>query len=74
VFQTGAVGCADTVGRQMGGAKRHRYGEAGARAHLAVDADGTAMQFHQLLHQREADARAFEGAAFLALHPVEAFE
>ena len=40
---------------------RNRHGEGRAFAGCALGHDGSAVQLHQLLHQREADARAFVG-------------
>ena len=62
------------IGRQMGPAERDRDGEGAARDRDALDIDRAAVQLDQLLHQREADAGAFMGAAARALDAVEALE
>ena len=60
--------------RQMRVAERQRDREHGALPDDAVRADLAAMEPHQLLHEREADAAALEAAALRALHAVEALE
>ena len=45
-----------------------------AFAYRAVDPHGAAVLLHQFLHQRQADAGAFEGAALLTLDAVEPLE
>ena len=60
--------------RQMRRAERDGHGECRAAADLAFDADGAAVQLDQFLHQREADAGAFERAALLAFDAMEALE
>ncbi len=65
---------ADLRRRQMGGAQRNADREGAAMAQPAVDLDAAAMQPDQLLHQRQADAAALEGAAARALDPAEALE
>ncbi|GJE41573.1 hypothetical protein AEGHOMDF_0739 [Methylobacterium soli] len=64
----------DAVGRQVFAAQRQRDPEGAARARAALDADAAAVEMRQLLHQREADARALEAAPLRTRHPVEALE
>ncbi len=54
--------------------ERQRDADRRSGARLALHVDGAAMQPHQLMHQRKADAGAFHRAAALALDPVEPIE
>ena len=49
---------ADMIGRQMRVTKRDRDGERRPATQSAFDSDRTAVQFHELLHQRQPDAGA----------------
>ena len=51
-----------------------RDGERRAAALLARDRDGAAVKPHQLLHQRQPDARALVRARPRVLHAMEALE
>ncbi len=62
------------VRRQMRRSERKLDREDGAAAGHAIRSDGAAMQLDQFLHQREADAGAFETAALRAFDPMEALE
>ena len=48
--------------------------ERRAARELALHPDGAAVQLDQLLHQRQPDAGALEGAAGLALDAMKALE
>ena len=63
------------IGRQMRAAPAGCVTvEGAASAEHALRSTVAAMQAHQFLHQRQADAGAFLGAAALALDAVEALE
>ena len=57
-----ARGRADALGRQVRGAQPHGHRDRRAFAGRAVDAARAAVQPHQVVDEREADARAFVGA------------
>src|ERR1700739_3344613 len=54
--------------------QRDRYRERAASAHLAFNADGSAVQPYELAHQCKPDARALLGTAARAIDAVKALE
>ena len=65
---------ADPLGRQMAAALGQRHHEHGPLARLALGPDRPAVQLHELLDQRQADAGALVGAGPHAFDAVEALE
>ncbi len=65
---------ADERGRKVRRAARDSHAERRAGADTARDADVAAMQAHELLDEREADAGSLVAARPRALDAVEAFE
>lgn len=68
------AGCADAFGRQVAHAAGEGDGKGAAAALSAANGHATAVEAHELLHEREADARALVGARGGALDAVEALE
>src|SRR5262249_21645133 len=64
----------DALGGQVSHAQRDGHSELTASVDLALDAHLSAVQLHQFLHEREADAGAFVTAAMRALDAVETLE
>src|SRR5262249_43110933 len=64
----------DVFGGQVSFAERDCHYERAAPADLTLDARRPAVQFHQLLDEREADARTFVSATAGALNAVETLE
>ena len=62
------------IGRKMGRAQRQTNGEGATDPDLACHGNRATLQADQLLHQRQADAAAFDAAAARALDAMEALE
>src|SRR5262249_13931266 len=64
----------DAVLREVEGTGRDGHHKLAAAAFLALRLNGSAMQFHQLLHQRQPDAGAFVAAPPTAFNALQAFK
>src|SRR5580692_3156550 len=58
----------------MGAASRYGNREGASLPQFADYRNGSRVQLHELLHQREADARSFDGSSLRALDAVKALE
>ena len=66
--------CRDLIGKQMGRATGYTHIECGANPVSALRSNGTAVEFYQFLHQREANTGPFGGPRLHPVHAVKSLE
>src|SRR5579862_6819065 len=64
----------DPAGGKMGAAERKRDGKDAALGHTAAHFNRAAMQFHQILDERQTDSGAFVGSSPGAFDAMKALE